>query len=119
MMSTVVEQTQQESPKPEPQQFAGAYAYTPHLAAAETKLHRKFCSSLDEAIKQSGLEDGMTISFHHAFREGDKVVMAVVNALAKLGFKNLTLASSSLGSCHDPLVDHIKSGVITRIYTSG
>jgi len=118
-MSTVVEQTQQESPKPEPQQFAGAYAYTPHLAAAETKLHRKFCSSLDEAIKRSGLQDGMTISFHHAFREGDKVIMTVVDTLAKMGFKKLTLAPSSLLNCHDPLVEHIKNGVITRIYSSG
>src|SRR5208337_1067948 len=119
MMSTVVEQTQQESPKPEPQQFAGAYAYTPYLAAPETKLHRKFCSSLDEAIKRSGLQDGMTISFHHAFREGDKVIMTVVDTLAKMGFKKLTLAPSSLLNCHDPLVEHIKNGVITRIYSSG
>ena len=61
----------------------------------------------------------MTISFHHAFREGDKVVNTVVDALAKLGFKNLTLASSSLLNCHHPLVAHIKSGVISKIYTSG
>ncbi len=118
-MSTVAEQIQQESPKPEPQQFAGAYAYTPYLAAPETKLHRKLCSSLDEAIKRSGLQDGMTISFHHAFREGDKVIMTVVDTLAKMGFKKLTLASSSLLNCHDPLVEHIKNGVITRIYSSG
>ena len=50
----------------------------------------------------------MTISFHHAFREGDKVIMTVVDTLAKLGFKNLTLASSSLLNCHDPLIEHIQ-----------
>ena len=61
----------------------------------------------------------MTISFHHAFREGDKVVNQVVDTLARLGFKNLTIASSSLLNCHDPLVEHIKNGVITQIYTSG
>jgi citrate lyase subunit alpha / citrate CoA-transferase len=60
----------------------------------------------------------MTISFHHAFREGDKVINQVVDALAKMGFKGLTLASNSLLNCHDPLVEHIKSGVITRIYSS-
>ncbi|MDY8901951.1 citrate lyase subunit alpha, partial [Escherichia coli] len=36
-----------------------------------------------------------------------------------MGFKNLTLASSSLSDCHAPLVEHIRQGVVTRIYTSG
>ncbi|HXJ37432.1 MAG TPA: citrate lyase subunit alpha, partial [Candidatus Eisenbacteria bacterium] len=101
------------------QPFAGANAETPYLSSADTKLHRKLCKSLEEAIRRSGLADGMTISFHHAFREGDKVINQVVDTLARLGFKNLTLASSSLLNCHDPLLAHIESGVITQIYTSG
>ena len=101
------------------QPFAGANAQIPYLESVDTKLHRKLCGSLEEAIKRSGLKDGMTISFHHAFREGDKVVNQVVDTLAGLGFKNLTIASSSLLNCHDPLVEHIKNGVITQIYTSG
>jgi citrate lyase subunit alpha/citrate CoA-transferase len=100
-------------------QFSGANASTPYLADPAMKLHRKLCVSLEEAIKRSGLKDGMVISFHHGFREGDKVLNQVVATLANLGFKNLTLASSSLLNCHDPLIDHIKSGVITQIYTSG
>ncbi|WP_213767464.1 citrate lyase subunit alpha [Caballeronia sp. dw_19] len=99
--------------------FAGANAQTHFLATAELKLHRKICASLEEAISKSELKNGMTISFHHAFREGDKVINTVVDALAKLGFKDMTLAASSLLSCHDPLIEHIKTGVITRIYTSG
>jgi len=99
--------------------FAGANAQTPYLANSETKFHRKLCGSLEEAIKRSGLQDGMTISFHHAFREGDKVVNTVVDAVARMGFRNLTLASSSLLNCHDPLIEHIKNDVITQIYTSG
>jgi citrate lyase subunit alpha/citrate CoA-transferase len=39
--------------------------------------------------------------------------------LAKMGFKNLTLASSSLTDIHSPLIEHIKSGLIRRIETSG
>ena len=38
----------------------------------------KLCS-LEEAIRRSGLKDGMTISFHHHFRGGDKVVNMVVD----------------------------------------
>ena len=75
--------------------------------------------SLEEAIKGSGLKDGMTISFHHHFRGGDKVVNLVVDKLAEMGYKNLHLAASSLSDVHAPLLRHIQSGVITRISTSG
>ena len=75
--------------------------------------------SLEEAIRRSGLRDGQTISFHHHFRGGDKVVNLVVDKLAQMGFKDLKLAASSLSDVHAPLVEHIKSGVITGISTSG
>ncbi|MGM5631066.1 citrate lyase subunit alpha [Apibacter raozihei] len=80
---------------------------------------RKICQSIEQAIEKSGLQDGMTISFHHAFRNGDFVINRVMEVIAKKGFKNLTLASSSLNSCNAPLVEYIKQGVITKIYTSG
>ena len=75
--------------------------------------------SLEEAIRRSGLRDGMTISFHHHFRGGDKVVNMVVDKLAAMGFKGLHLAASSLQDVHEPLIQHIKNGVITQISTSG
>jgi citrate lyase subunit alpha/citrate CoA-transferase len=75
--------------------------------------------SLEEAIRRSGLKDGMTISFHHHFRGGDKVVNMVVDKLAEMGYKNLHLAASSLSDVHAPLIEHIKNGVITKISTSG
>lgn len=99
--------------------FGGFAKYAPHLADPVTKHRRKLAATLEEAVRRSGLESGMTISFHHAFREGDKTINAVVDLLAKMGLKNLTLASSSLLSCNAPLIEHIKSGVISRIYTSG
>ena len=82
--------------------------------AASPKL-----ATLDEAIRKSGLKDGMTISFHHHFRGGDKVVNMVVDRLAALGFKNLHIAASSLQDVHAPLIEHIRNGVVTRISTSG
>ncbi|MCI6701925.1 MAG: citrate lyase subunit alpha [Prevotella sp.] len=75
--------------------------------------------TLEEAIRRSGLKDGMTISFHHHFRGGDKVVNMVVDKLAEMGFKNLHLAASSLQDVHEPLIEHIRNGVISRISTSG
>lgn len=105
--------------KPELPEFSGADVQTPWLADPAMKLHRKLCGSLEEAITRSGLKDGMVVSFHHGFREGDKVLNRVMATVAKLGFRNLTLASSSLLNCHDSLIEHIQSGVVTGIYTSG
>ncbi|MGC9552302.1 citrate lyase subunit alpha, partial [Vibrio metoecus] len=99
--------------------YTQAHAITPHLLDEPTKKSRKVKSSIREAIVDLGLKDGMTISFHHAFRGGDKTVNLVMEVIAELGIKNLTLASSSLTSCHSPLIEHIKNGVVSKIYTSG
>ncbi|MDR1705277.1 MAG: citrate lyase subunit alpha [Clostridiales bacterium] len=88
-------------------------------ASAALKPRNKVISSLEEAVRLSGLRDGMTISFHHHFRNGDYIVGDVVDTLAGMGFKNLVLAASSLTDCHYPLIEHIKNGVIRRIETSG
>ncbi|SUC26628.1 Citrate lyase alpha chain [Providencia rustigianii] len=81
--------------------------------------NRKLCEDLHVAIRRSGLKDGMTISFHHAFRGGDLTLNLVMQVIAEMGFRNLTLASSSLSACHSPLVEHIRHGVVSKIYTSG
>lgn len=79
----------------------------------------KLVSSLREAIEKCEIKDGMTISFHHHFRAGDKLLMQVVDTLAEMGIKNLRIAASSLTSAHDGLVAHIENGVVNRIETSG
>ncbi len=99
--------------------FAGFAAKSPYLASPTAKLDRKIVDSIEEAVRRSGLKNGMTVSFHHGFREGDKTINMVVEILAHMGFKDLTLASSSLQSSNSVLIEHIKSGVIRRIYSSG
>ncbi|MDS0526495.1 citrate lyase subunit alpha [Clostridium sp. SHJSY1] len=79
----------------------------------------KLLESIEKAIIATGLEDGMTISFHHHLREGDHILNMVLDVIANLGIKNLTLAPSSLSGVHAPVVEHIKNGVITKITTSG
>lgn len=81
----------------------------------ETKL----VSSLREVIEKTGLKDGMTISFHHHFREGDRVMNQVLAEIARMGIKNLTIAPSSIANVHEPLIEHIKNGVVTTITSSG
>ncbi|MGX2969271.1 citrate lyase subunit alpha [Ursidibacter sp. B-7004-1] len=97
-----------------------AYIPVPKAESLQkTRKDRKLCNSLEEAILRSGLKDGMTVSFHHAFRNGDMVVNLVMNKIAEMGYKNLVLASSSLIDAHFPLVEHIKNGVVRKIYSSG
>lgn len=79
----------------------------------------KMLESIEAAIEATGLKDGMTISFHHHFREGDFILNMVMEAIAKKGIKNLKLAPSSLGSVHKPLIEHIKNGVVKELTTSG
>ena len=77
----------------------------------------KVVGSLREAISAAGLRDGMTVSFHHHLRSGDYVINMVMNEIAAMGIKNLTVNASSLFDVHAPLAEHIKSGVITKINT--
>ncbi|MEA2071261.1 MAG: citrate lyase subunit alpha [Asgard group archaeon] len=77
----------------------------------------KLLDSVKEAIKKSGLKNGMTISFHHHFRGGDNLMNMVIKKIAKMGIKNLTLAPSSIHPVHAPLVEYIEKGVITNIQT--
>ena len=89
------------------------------LNTKEQVRRNKIVSSLREAIQKCEIKDGMTISFHHHFRAGDKLLMQVVDILAEMGIKDLRIASSSLTSAHDGLVEHIENGVVSRLETSG
>lgn len=79
----------------------------------------KIVDSLEEVIKNN-LKDGMTISFHHHFRNGDFAFNKVMDLIIKMGYKDLTLAPSSLtGVMNDKIIEAIKKGVITNITSSG
>ncbi len=103
--------------------FDGAYAHTP-LVKKEKGNRRlpklnKLVDSIEKVIVETNLKNGMTISFHHHFRNGDKVLPMVMNVIAEMGIRDLTIAASSLTEAHQCLVDHIKTGVVKRLITSG
>ncbi len=77
----------------------------------------KLVSSIQEAIEKSGLKSGMCISFHHHLRGGDYVLNMVMQAIADMGIRDLTVNASSLFDCHMPLMDHIRNGVVTGLET--
>ena len=108
--------------------FSGAFAqaapplrYAPLLKQVrpgETKL----VDDLETVFRRIPVRDGMTLSFHHHFRNGDGVLNQVLATAAKLGLKNLTIMASSIFPVHAPLIDHIRSGVVTGLdtdYVSG
>lgn len=77
----------------------------------------KLVKSIEEAVKLSGLRDGMTVSFHHHLRNGDYVLNMVMDAIAKAGVRDLTVNASSLFDAHMPLIDHIQNHVVSTIQT--
>ena len=75
----------------------------------------KLLASIKEAIEKCELRDGMTISFHHHMRNGDYVLNMVLDEIAKMGIKDLTVNASSVFDVHEPIIGHIKNGVVTGI----
>lgn len=79
----------------------------------------KLVENIREAIIKSGLKDGMTVSFHHHLRNGDYVLNMVMDQISQLGIKDISICASSLTNANEPLIEHIKSGVVTSLHTSG
>lgn len=75
----------------------------------------KLANSLKEAIERSGLQSGMTISFHHHLRNGDFVLNMVLQTLAEMGIRDLTVNASSVFDVHAPILEHIRKGVVRKI----
>ena len=107
--------------------FAGTYARngekftkaTPTVRAWCDPTESKMVDSIAEVLKKCEIKDGMTLSFHHHFREGDKIVNMVMEEVHKMGIKDITICASSLGKAHNPIVPMIEDGTITNIQSSG
>ena len=61
----------------------------------------KLVKTIHEALVKCEIRDGMTIGFHHHFRDGDLVVNMVMEEIHKMGIKNITICASSLGKAQD------------------
>ena len=73
--------------------FKGDFAYIPTGKVIGKSLRvglpgvGKVRANLEEAIEACGLKDGMRISFHHHFRNGEGVIGQVLEIAAKKGIK--------------------------------
>ena len=79
----------------------------------------KLVSSIREALEKCDLHDGMYFGFHHHFRDGDYIINMVMEEVAKMGIKDITICASSMGAAHDPIADLIDQGVVGSIQSSG
>lgn len=75
----------------------------------------KLISSLKEALVKAGLQNGMTISTHHHFRNGDVIALRIFEIASEMGIKDLVWFPSASFDCHSPLVKFLENGTINRI----
>ena len=75
----------------------------------------KIVSSLKEALIKCGLKDGMTISTHHHFRNGDLVAGQIFSVVEELGVKGLMWCPSASFECHSFMTKYLEDGTIHHI----
>ena len=75
----------------------------------------KLVKDLKEALIKCGLKDGMTISTHHHFRDGDLISNQIFDIAHELGIKDLRWYPSASFPCHEPLIKYLQDGTINRI----
>ena len=75
----------------------------------------KQVANLKEALVKAGLKDGMTISTHHHFRNGDLLANMVFDIAHELGVKGLRWFPSASFPCHEHLIQYLEDGTISHI----
>ena len=71
--------------------------------------------NLKEALIKSGLKDGMVISTHHHFRNGDLIANQIFDIAKELGVKDLIWFPSASFPCHEHLIQYLEDGTIHHI----
>ena len=72
--------------------FKGVYAYdnyeytkaAPTVRTLNDPTRSKLVENIHDALVKCGIKDGMVLSFHHHFREGDYVVNMVMEEVHKM-----------------------------------
>ena len=75
----------------------------------------KVGKDLRTALEKAGLRDGMTISTHHHFRNGDFLANMVFDIAHEMGVKGLRWFPSAAFPCHAHLIPYLEDGTIERI----
>ncbi|MBN2416386.1 citrate lyase subunit alpha [bacterium] len=75
----------------------------------------KRVAGLKEALVKAGIQNGMTISTHHHFRNGDLVANEVFRIASELGIRDLVWFPSASFPCHEPIIGYMEDGTIHHI----
>ncbi|GAK59779.1 citrate lyase alpha chain [Candidatus Vecturithrix granuli] len=76
----------------------------------------KVLPDLKTALLKAGIKDGMTISTHHHFRNGDLLVNELFRVIAEeIGTKDHVWFPSASFPCHEPLIKYLEDGTIHHI----
>ena len=75
----------------------------------------KMVKDLRTALEKAGLRDGMTISTHHHFRNGDFLANKIFDIAHAMGVKGLRWFPSASFPCHEHLIQYLEDGTIERI----
>ncbi len=95
---------------------AGRRAAPPIPTAADYPANGdKRVRSLMEALEACGLQNGMTLSTHHHFRDGDLVSNMLFDACARMGKRDLMWFPSASFPCHAPIIAHMENGLVHHI----
>jgi citrate lyase subunit alpha/citrate CoA-transferase len=91
--------------------------YAPPLASCADfpEDGNKLLPDLKTALQKAGLRDGMTVSTHHHFRNGDLVANEVFRIAKELGVKDLVWFPSAAFPCHAPIIQYLEDGTVHHI----
>ena len=80
--------------------YRDGYVYKkdgPYTKCVVNNTQSKLVANIHDVLVKCGIKDGMTLGFHHHFREGDYIVNMVMEEVHKMGIKDITICASSLG----------------------
>ena len=88
------------------------------ISEKKTSNENKLVQSISEVFDKLQITDGMTLSFHHHLRDGDRVLNLVASEIKKRNLKNMILAPSSIFPCHKDLVELVEQKNVIQIVTN-
>jgi len=75
----------------------------------------KVVKNIKDALKKAGIKNGMTISTHHHFRNGDAVTNLLFDTIKSMGIKDIRWFPSASFPVHAPLLKYLEDGTIHHI----
>lgn len=81
-----------------------------------SKKKVEFLEDIEKLFDKLPLKDGMTVSFHHHMRNGDYVLNMIMEEIRKRGYKDITIAPTSIFPVHEKIVPMLEDKTITKIH---